>query len=109
MFDRSPPAMPMAKCPIENQYRIGNRLRGIVTKGCPYIVIWHVADGRYHQWLFLVTNDQLERLPTVKHYLCALNSHLSVRSVAESLPKEGWSEVEFPVVWEEKEIACLAF
>ena len=79
-----------------------------MTKGCPYVVMWHVADGRYPQWLFLVTNDALESLPSVKHYLCALNTHLSVRSVAESLPSEGWSHVGFPVVWEGKERACLA-
>ena len=27
---------------------------------------------------------------------------------AESVPKEGWSEVEFLVQWEQKEIVCLA-
>ena len=48
-----PPAMPMAKCPIDNQYLIGNRLRGIVTKGCPYVVMWHAADGRYPSGFFL--------------------------------------------------------
>ena len=38
----------------------------------------------------------------------ALNLHLSVRTVADSLPKEGWCEVEFLVEWKNKELTCLA-
>ena len=44
----------------------------------------------------------------MKHFLCSPNLHLSVRSVAESLPKEGWLAVEFLVQWENKELPCLA-
>ena len=28
--------------------------------------------------------------------------------MTKSLPNEGWCEVEFPVLWEEKEITCVA-
>ena len=41
-------------------------MRGIVSKGYPYICMWHVADGKYPQWLFLVNNDAFERLSSVK-------------------------------------------
>ena len=66
--------------------------------------MWHVADGKYPQWLFFVTNDAFQRMPSAKHLMCALNSHLSSNAVADSLPKEGWSEVEFLVEWEQKEM-----
>ena len=66
--------------------------------------MWHVADGKYPQWLFFVTNDAFQRMPTAKHLMCSLNSHLSTRAVADSLPKEGWSQVEFLAEWEKKEM-----
>ena len=97
--------IPMAQCHTENHYRIGHRMRGIVSNGCPYVCMWHVADGRYLQWLFFVTNDTFQRMPKAKHLMCSLNLHLLARAVAESLPKEGWSEVEFLVEWEKKENA----
>ena len=43
-------------------------------------------------------------MPSAKHLMCALNSHLSSNAVADSLPKEGWSEVEFLAEWEQKEM-----
>ena len=99
---------PNAQCHTEIQYHIdiGHRMRGIVSNGCPNLCMWHVADGRYPQCLFFVTNDAFERMPNAKHLMCSLNSHLSTHAVhvAESLPKEGWSEVEFLVEWENKEM-----
>ena len=64
----------------------------------------YVSDRRYPQWPFFVTNDAFEHMPNAKHLMCSLNLHLSACAVAESLPKEGWSEVEFLVEWEKKEM-----
>ena len=33
-----------------------------------------------------------------------LNSYLSVRSVAKSVPKEGWSDVAFTMKWEGNDV-----
>ena len=100
------PVIPKAQCHTENQYHIGHRMRGIVSNGCSYVCMWHVADKRYPQWLFFVTNDAFECMPNAKHLMCSLNLHLLACAVAESksLAKEGWSEVEFHVEWEKKEM-----
>ena len=66
-----------------------------------------MGDGKFPQWAFCVAEGPC-KLPPLKSFVSGMNKHLSTRSVAESLPKEGWIEVEFSMDWEGKALQCTA-